>query len=159
MWRGRRPWAMRSSSSSEVACRTASSTLRVEVRGSSACGRPSTRWSASDWIGAERPKMFSVQAEGCAPMVRAWQSGATEAEMWQDATTYASGLRVPAAVGDFLILGAVRESGGAAVAIPDCDMAEWVGFLGTGYGYFRRPRGRGGGRCGSGAPGDGSPGP
>ena len=104
-------------------------------------------WKAFDemerlgWIGAERPKMFSVQAEGCAPMVRAWQSGATEAEMWQDATTYASGLRVPAAVGDFLILGAVRESGGAAVAIPDCDMAEWVGFLGQDTGIFAAPEG------------------
>ena len=104
-------------------------------------------WKAFDemerlgWIGAERPKMFSVQAEGCAPMVRAWQSGATEAEMWQDATTYASGLRVPGAVGDFLILGAVRESGGAAVAIPDCDMAKWVGFIGQDTGIFAAPEG------------------
>jgi threonine synthase len=102
-------------------------------------------WKAFDemerlgWIGAERPKMFSVQAEGCAPMVRAWESGATEAEMWQDAATYASGLRVPAAVGDFLILGAVRESGGAAVAIPDQDMADWVDFLGQDTGIFAAP--------------------
>ncbi len=104
-------------------------------------------WKAFDemerlgWIGSERPKMFSVQAEGCAPMVRAWESGATEAEMWQDATTYASGLRVPGAVGDFLILGAVRESGGAAVAIPDQDMADWVGFLGQDTGIFAAPEG------------------
>ena len=104
-------------------------------------------WKAFDemerlgWIGSERPKMFSVQAEGCAPMVRAWESGATEAEMWQDAMTYASGLRVPGAVGDFLILGAVRESGGAAVAIPDQDMADWVGFLGQDTGIFAAPEG------------------
>ncbi len=104
-------------------------------------------WKAFDemerlgWIGSERPKMFSVQAEGCAPMVRAWESGATEAEMWQDASTYAAGLRVPGAVGDFLILGAVRESGGAAVAIPDQDMADWVGFLGRDTGIFAAPEG------------------
>lgn len=104
-------------------------------------------WKAFDemerlgWIGSERPKMFSVQAEGCAPMVRAWQRGATEAEMWQDASTYASGLRVPGAVGDFLILRAVRESGGAAVAIPDNDMAQWVGFLGQDTGIFAAPEG------------------
>ena len=104
-------------------------------------------WKAFDemerlgWIGPERPKMFSVQAEGCAPMVRAWESGATAAEMWQDASTYASGLRVPGAVGDFLILGAVRESGGAAVAIPDQDMADWVGFVGRDTGIFAAPEG------------------
>ncbi len=104
-------------------------------------------WKAFDemerlgWIGSERPKMCSVQAEGCAPMVRAWESGATEAEMWQDASTYAAGLRVPGAVGDFLILGAVRESGGAAVAIPDQDMADWVGFLGRDTGIFAAPEG------------------
>ena len=104
-------------------------------------------WKAFDemerlgWIGPERPNMFSVQAEGCAPMVRAWESGATAAEMWQDASTYASGLRVPGAVGDFLILGAVRESGGAAVAIPDQDMADWVGFVGRDTGIFAAPEG------------------
>ena len=104
-------------------------------------------WKAFDemerlgWIGPERPKMFSVQSERCAPMVRAWESGATAAEMWQDASTYASGLRVPGAVGDFLILGAVRESGGAAVAIPDQDMADWVGFVGRDTGIFAAPEG------------------
>ena len=104
-------------------------------------------WKAFDemerlgWIGSERPKMFSVQAAGCAPMVRAWESGALEAEMWQDAETYASGLRVPGAVGDFLILRAVRESGGAAVAIADRDMADWVGFLGQDTGVFACPEG------------------
>lgn len=74
-------------------------------------------------------------------MVRAWESGALEAEPWQDAATYASGLRVPGAVGDFLILRAVRESGGAAVAIPDQDMADWVDILGKDTGIFAAPEG------------------
>ena len=104
-------------------------------------------WKAFDemerlgWIGPERPKMFSVQAAGCAPMVRAWESGALEAEPWQDAATYAAGLRVPGAVGDFLILRAVRESGGAAVAIPDRDMSDWVEALGKDTGVFAAPEG------------------
>ena len=104
-------------------------------------------WKAFDemealgWIGPERPKMFSVQAVGCAPMVRAWEQGDSEAEIWQDAKTYASGLRVPGAVGDFLILRAVRESGGAAVAIPDIEMAAWVEILGEETGVFACPEG------------------
>lgn len=104
-------------------------------------------WKAFDemermgWIGAERPKMFSVQAERCAPIVRAWEAGAAEAEPWEDARTYASGLRVPSAVGDFLILRALRESGGGAVAVPDAGMAEWVGRLGAATGIFAAPEG------------------
>ncbi len=104
-------------------------------------------WKAFDemealgWIGPERPKMFSVQAVGCAPMVRAWEQGDSEAEIWQNAKTYASGLRVPGAVGDFLILRAVRESGGAAVAIPDIEMAAWVEILGEETGVFACPEG------------------
>ncbi len=104
-------------------------------------------WKAFDemeqmgWIGPERPKMFSVQAAGCAPMVRAWESGATEAEPWKDAATYASGLRVPGAVGDFLILNAIRESNGAAVAIPDQDMFDWVRAVGEDTGIFTAPEG------------------
>ena len=86
-------------------------------------------WKAFDemealgWIGPERPRMISVQAAGCAPIVRAWESGAEEAAPWENAHTYASGLRVPRAVGDFLILRALRESGGAAVAVTDEEMA------------------------------------
>lgn len=104
-------------------------------------------WKAFDemermgWIGPERPKMFCVQAAGCAPMVRAWESGATEAEPWADAATYAAGLRVPGAVGDFLILRAIRESGGAAVAIPDQDMSDWVQAVGEDTGIFAAPEG------------------
>jgi threonine synthase len=63
--------------------------------------------------------MVAVQAAGCAPIVRAWQAGTTHATPWTDAHTYAAGIRVPAAIGDFLILRAVRESGGFAVAVDD----------------------------------------
>jgi threonine synthase len=104
-------------------------------------------WKAFDemerlgWIGSERPKMFTVQAAGCAPMVRAWQTGAEHAETWEGAETYASGLRVPGAVGDFLILRALRESGGGAVAVPDTAMAEWVSKLGADTGIFAAPEG------------------
>ncbi|MFA6031782.1 MAG: threonine synthase [Myxococcota bacterium] len=82
-------------------------------------------WKAFDeleqlgWIGPERPKMFAVQASGCAPIVRAFEAGETHAERWEDAHTVASGIRVPKAVGDFLILRAVRQSGGKALAVGD----------------------------------------
>ncbi|KAA0680194.1 threonine synthase [Azospirillum brasilense] len=71
------------------------------------------------FIGSKRPRMVAVQAAGCAPMVRAYEAGEEHAPRWQDAHTIASGIRVPQAVGDFLILRAVRESGGFAVAVPD----------------------------------------
>ena len=77
---------------------------------------------AIGWIGAHRPRMVAVQAAGCAPMVRAFESGSRHAEPWEDAHTIAAGIRVPAAVGDFLILDAVRESGGFAVAVEDADI-------------------------------------
>ncbi len=82
-------------------------------------------WKAFDeleklgWIGSERPRMYAVQAAGCAPMVRAFEAGEEHAERWEDAHTIASGIRVPRAVGDFLILRAVRESGGKALAVGD----------------------------------------
>jgi len=104
-------------------------------------------WKAFDemeklgWIGSERPKMFTVQAAGCAPMVRAWQGGHEHATTWEGATTYASGLRVPGAVGDFLILRALRESGGGAVAVPDLAMSEWVARVGADTGIFAAPEG------------------
>jgi threonine synthase len=77
---------------------------------------------AIGWIGPERPQMFAVQAEGCAPIVRAFERGDEHAELWENAHTAAAGIRVPAAVGDFLILRAVRESGGAALAVSDADL-------------------------------------
>jgi threonine synthase len=70
-------------------------------------------------IGSKRPRMYAVQAEGCAPMVRAFEQGAEFAERWENAATVATGIRVPKAVGDFLILRAVRDSGGAAIAVTD----------------------------------------
>ena len=82
-------------------------------------------WKAFDeleklgWIGPQRPRMFAVQASGCAPIVRAFEAGEEHAERWEDAATVAAGIRVPRAVGDFLILRAVRESGGQAVAVGD----------------------------------------
>jgi threonine synthase len=93
------------------------------------------------WIGAARPKMISVQAAGCAPIVRAWEEGSQTAEPWEDAWTYASGLRVPRAVGDFLILQAIRTSGGAAVAVPDDEMRQWTGRVGRLTGIFCAPEG------------------
>ncbi len=70
-------------------------------------------------IGPERPRMVAVQAEGCAPVVKAWENGDEHFERWEGAHTVAAGIRVPKAVGDFLILRAVRESGGFAIAVPD----------------------------------------
>jgi threonine synthase len=70
-------------------------------------------------IGSKRPRMYAVQAEGCAPIVRAFEKGEEFAERWENAATVATGIRVPKAVGDFLILRAVRESGGAAVAVSE----------------------------------------
>ena len=87
-------------------------------------------------IGAERPRMYCVQAEGCAPLVRAFGEGARFTEPWANASTAASGLRVPTAVGDFLILDALRESGGSAVAVAESDLAGMQGRLGAlGLGY------------------------
>src|SRR6202051_267038 len=74
---------------------------------------------ALGWIGPQRPRMYAVQATGCAPIVRAFEQGVEHAARWENAQTIASGIRVPAALGDFLILRAVRESGGFAIAVPD----------------------------------------
>ena len=74
---------------------------------------------AIGWIGSRRPRMVAVQAEGCAPIVKAYDEGERHAEPWPHASTIAAGIRVPAAVGDFLILNAVRESGGFAVMVSD----------------------------------------
>jgi len=81
---------------------------------------------ALGWIGSKRPRMIAVQAEGCAPMVRAFEAGERHAKRWEDAHTIAMGIRVPQAVGDFLILDAVRESGGVAMAVSDAAIAQAV---------------------------------
>jgi threonine synthase len=104
-------------------------------------------WKAFDemerlgWIGPARPRMVSVQAAGCAPIVRAWEGGERFAAEWEGATTYASGLRVPRAVGDFLIIDAIRDSGGAAVAVADDEMREWTPRVGRATGVFCAPEG------------------
>ncbi len=104
-------------------------------------------WKAFDelealgWIGPDRPRMISVQSTGCAPIVRAWEAGAESAEPWVGAETCAAGLRVPSAIGDFLVLAAIRASGGAAVAVTDDAMMEWVATLGATTGVFAAPEG------------------
>jgi threonine synthase len=77
-------------------------------------------------IGPERPRMYAVQAAGCAPMVRAFEAGEEYAARWEGAATMATGIRVPKAIGDFLILRAVRESGGAAIAVEEEAIAQAV---------------------------------
>jgi threonine synthase len=87
-------------------------------------------------IGPDRPRMVSVQSEGCAPIVRAFEAGDRFAEPWQNAKTRASGIRVPSAVGDFLILDALRESGGTVVAVSEDSISEmqiFAGRMGAGY--------------------------
>jgi threonine synthase len=82
-------------------------------------------WKAFDelgrvgWIGNKRPRMVAVQASGCAPIVRAFEAGLDHAPLWKDAHTVAAGIRVPAAIGDFLMLRAIRESNGFAIAVDD----------------------------------------
>jgi threonine synthase len=85
--------------------------------------------------------MVSVQAEHCAPIVRAFDQGAERSEMWQGARTVADGLRVPKAVGDFLVLRAVRESGGTAIAVRDADMVAGMRELGQLEGISAAPEG------------------
>jgi threonine synthase len=89
-----------------------------------------------DLIGPERPRMVAAQAEGCAPIVRAHEAGERFAEPWEDARTRAAGLRVPSALGDFLILDALRRSGGTAVAVDERSIAQMQAFAGRrGAGY------------------------
>ena len=96
---------------------------------------------AIGWIDAKRPRMISVQAAGCAPIVKAWEAGNTEAEPWADAHTIAAGLRVPQAVGDFLILDAIRQSGGTAIAVTDEEILNAMEILGTNEGILASPEG------------------
>lgn len=92
-------------------------------------------------IGSKRPRMVTVQSDGCAPMVRAFQQEDEFAEPWQGAKTVADGLRVPAAVGDFLILQALRQSDGTALAVSDADMLHYAGVMGKHTGIFPAPEG------------------
>jgi len=104
-------------------------------------------WKAFDemealgWIDSARPKMIAVQAEGCQPVVRAFHEGAERSRFWDGATTVASGLRVPKPLGDFLVLRAVRESGGTAIAVPDIELIDAGIQLATDEGIFIGPEG------------------
>ena len=88
-----------------------------------------------------RPRMIVVQASGCAPVVRAFAEGARATVRWPDPVTYAAGLRVPHAIGGELILNAVRESGGEALAVTDDEMADGQSWLARGEGIFAGPEG------------------
>lgn len=96
---------------------------------------------ALGWIKGKFPRMVAVQAEGCAPIVKAWAAGEEHAPLWPDAHTVASGIRVPIAVGDFLIIRAVRESGGYAVAVPDSEIMEARDRIAGEEGFLLCPEG------------------
>jgi len=97
---------------------------------------------AIGWLSSsKRPKMVSVQADGCAPIVRAFEQGTEKAEPWENARTAADGLRVPRAIGDFLILQAVRDSGGAAIAVSDEQMIDDMLAIGRDTGISAAPEG------------------
>ena len=92
-------------------------------------------------ISSKRPRMFAVQAEGCAPIVRAFEKGDEFAQRWENAATVATGIRVPKAVGDFLILRAVRESGGAGIAVSDSEILKGVEDAAREDGFLFCPEG------------------
>jgi threonine synthase len=93
------------------------------------------------WIGSKRPKMIVVQAAGCQPVVRAYEKGEQRSQFWDNAQTVASGLRVPKPLGDFLILEAVRNSGGTAIAVSDNDLIDAGIQLASEEGLFVAPEG------------------
>ena len=96
---------------------------------------------AMGWIGPERPRMIVVQAEGCAPIVRAFEQGERFATPWENAHTIAAGIRVPAAIGDYLILDAVRESGGTAVTVSDAEILDAMRTMASLEGIWPAPEG------------------
>ncbi len=104
-------------------------------------------WKAFDemeklgWIGSRRPKMIAVQAEGCAPIIRAFEENEPRSRFFENAQTIASGLRVPKALGDFLVLEAVRASGGTAVAVSDDEMLDAGIQLASEEGIYAAPEG------------------
>tara|TARA_B100000686_G_scaffold348338_1_gene439132 strand:- start:4791 stop:5987 length:1197 start_codon:yes stop_codon:yes gene_type:complete len=104
-------------------------------------------WKAFDemesmgWIDSKRPKMFSVQSDGCAPIVKAFEDGKNHADPWLNASTIAAGIRVPVAVADYLILEAVRESGGKALTVTDESMLTWMKTVASLEGMFFCPEG------------------
>jgi threonine synthase len=104
-------------------------------------------WKAFDemeelgWIGSERPKMITVQAAGCAPIVKAWEAGKSASEMWDHAQTFAAGLRVPKAYGDYLILDILEKSKGAAIAATDEEILAALRHWASVEGIFAAPEG------------------
>jgi threonine synthase len=104
-------------------------------------------WKAFDemerlgWIGSTRPRMYSVQSTGCAPIVRAFERGERSATVWQGAATIASGLRVPIAIGDYLMLDAIRASGARALAVSDDEMMRATDLAGAREGVWLSPEG------------------
>jgi threonine synthase len=96
---------------------------------------------AMGFVGPKRPRMYAVQAEGCAPIVKAFAEGLEEAPMWEGATTLAHGLRVPKAIGDFLMLRALRQSHGAGVAVSEAEIVEGVKDGASAEGLFMAPEG------------------
>lgn len=104
-------------------------------------------WKAFDemeemgWIGPKRPKMIAVQSTGCAPIPKAFDEGKPVSEMWQNANTVASGLRVPKAYGDFIVLDAVRKSGGTAIAVTDQETMDCFAEWARDEGVFAAPEG------------------
>ena len=104
-------------------------------------------WKAFDemeqlgWIGSARPRMVVVQAENCAPIVRAWQAGKEFAELFPNASTVAAGLRVPMAVGDFIMIRVLRESQGTAITISDAELLDGVRELSQFQGVYACPEG------------------
>src|SRR6266853_6042015 len=104
-------------------------------------------WKAFDemeelgWIGSERPKMITVQAAGCAPIVKAWEAGKSASEMWVGAQTFAAGLRVPKAYGDYLILDILKKSQGTAVAATDEEILVAMRHWASVEGVFAAPEG------------------
>ncbi|MBT17656.1 MAG: threonine synthase [Dehalococcoidia bacterium] len=104
-------------------------------------------WKAFDemqslgWIGSDRPKMVVVQSEGCAPIVRAYEQGKKFAEPWENASTIAAGIRVPSAIGDYLILDSVRKSGGTAITVSDQEIVENMKIFASFEGLWVAPEG------------------
>jgi len=104
-------------------------------------------WKAFDemeelgWIKSDRPRMIAVQAEGCAPIVKAWEEGKTAVEAWKDAATIAAGLRVPKPYGDYLVLDILKRSGGTAVAVSDQEIRDAVRHWASIEGIFAAPEG------------------
>ena len=104
-------------------------------------------WKAFDemealgWIGPARPRLIAVQAEGCAPLVQAFDEGKSESAFWEGAETVASGLRVPKALGDFLVLRAIQETDGYAIAVSDAAILDAVGTVARTEGLFICPEG------------------